>query len=562
MAERHLILDELVARGLVQPEVAADVIKRAEETNRYILKVLLAENLVQEIDIYKVASDFTQVEFVDPAEVNIDPKATVRFTGDQARRFRAIPYGFRGNSILFAVDDPSNPNLQDDLRRFMKAEPILLLTTPTILDHQINEIYRAGDELEGIGTALAAETIVREDPSNLAELESDSDAPVIKWVNVLITQAVNDRASDIHIEPSEHSVNVRYRIDGVLHNQISSPKKNLLPIVSRVKIMCGMDISEKRIPQDGRTTQTIGDKKVDLRIVTIPTVHGEKIVMRILDNASGSPKNVTNIGLSQYHQDIYARHYDRPHGMILITGPTGSGKSTTLYATLNTIKNPTINIMTIEDPVESQMEGVSQIAINNTAGLNFATVLRALLRADPDVMLVGEIRDRETANLAVEAAQTGHLVLSTLHTNDASSAVTRLIEMGVEPFLVGSALSLVVAQRLLRRLCDRCAVYYDPDDAGLISSGFPWKPGDPKPKIKKAVGCKHCARTGYRGRLGIHEMLEVDTAIERLANQGAPTDEIRKVAVEKNGMKLMKEDGWEKVLNGDTTIEEVLRVTK
>ena len=562
MAERHLILDELVARGLVQPEVAADVIKRAEETNRYLLKVLLAENLVQEIDIYKVASDFTQVEFVDPAEVNIDPKATVRFTGDQARRFRAIPYGFRGSSILFAVDDPSNPNLQDDLRRFMKAEPILLLTTPTILDHQINEIYRAGDELEGIGTALAAETIVREDPSNLAELESDSDAPVIKWVNVLITQAVNDRASDIHIEPSERSVNVRYRIDGVLHNQISSPKKNLLPIVSRVKIMCGMDISEKRIPQDGRTTQTIGDKKVDLRIVTIPTVHGEKIVMRILDNASGSPKNVTNIGLSQYHQDIYARHYDRPHGMILITGPTGSGKSTTLYATLNTIKNPTINIMTIEDPVESQMEGVSQIAINNTAGLNFATVLRALLRADPDVMLVGEIRDRETANLAVEAAQTGHLVLSTLHTNDASSAVTRLIEMGVEPFLVGSALSLVVAQRLLRRLCDRCAVYYDPDDAGLISSGFPWKPGDPKPKIKKAVGCKHCARTGYRGRLGIHEMLEVDTAIERLANQGAPTDEIRKVAVEKNGMKLMKEDGWEKVLNGDTTIEEVLRVTK
>ena len=306
-------------------------------------------------------------------------------------------------------------------------------------------------------------------------------------------------------------------------------------------------------------TVSIQGRKVDLRVTTLPTVYGEKVVLRVLDNSS-SPLDLAEVGLSQYHRDIYAQHYSRPHGMILVTGPTGSGKSTTLYATLNTIKNPTLNVVTVEDPVEYRMNGIAQIQINNKAGLTFAAALRSILRADPDVILVGEIRDAETAQIAVEASLTGHLVLTTLHTNDASSAVTRLIEMGIEPFLVGSALSLVVAQRLLRRICPRCSEDYTPTAERLETIRYPWKPGEPLPTFKKAVGCPFCSRTGYRGRTAIHEILVVDSAIERMANDGAHTDQIRAKAIE-NGMRSMREDGWHKVAEGLTTLDEVLRVT-
>ena len=567
MAERHLILDELVARGFVTPDDAFAIIQRATATRQPILRLLREENLIKEIDAYKVAADLTRSEFVDLAEMaDIDHRATGKFTAEDAKRFRAIPYGYRGKSLLFAVEDPSNPNLKDELRRFVGVEPILVLTTPALLDYQMNETYRADLELEGIGKELESSAGANE--VNALDIlnnnNNDDEVPVVKWVNLTITQAISDRASDIHIEPGEVNFTVRYRIDGVLHPVFTASMNTLPALVARIKIMSNMDTAEKRNPQDGRAVHTLSPtRKVDLRTTTVPTIYGEKIVIRILDN-SGIEKTVENIGFSDYHQQIYARYYDRSHGMILVTGPTGSGKSTTLYATLNTIKNPSINIMTIEDPVETRMKGVNQININKAAGLTFDKILRSLLRADPDVMLVGEIRDIETASLAVEAAQTGHLVLSTLHTNDAASAVTRLIEMEVEPFLVGSALTLVVAQRLLRRLCSKCSVYYEPEDSTLISVGFPWTPGEPKPRIKKAVGvgCRVCSKTGYMGRLGIHEMLEIDSNIERLINKRASTDEIRSFAVNENKMKLMREDGWEKVLNCETTIEEVLRATR
>lgn len=561
MDDKHLILEELITQGKVDPLIAGDFITKAVETKSSVLQLLLDENLITQSDIYKIIAKATGMVYVDPSELNFDMTASSKMTGDLARRFRALPYGWKGSNILIIVDDPSNPNLLDDLRRITKAEPIFVLTTPKALDAQIGEIYRAGDELEGIAITLVAETPNKSEGDKLELIEGGEVAPVIKWVNLLIAQAIVDRASDIHIEPSEFSVLVRYRIDGVLKNQTTAEKKIHSPIVSRIKIMAAMDISERRVPQDGRMTIELNNKKIDLRVVTVPTIWGEKVIMRILDNSS-APLLVENMGLSQYHLDIYKHHYTKPHGMILITGPTGSGKSTTLYATLNTIKDPTVNIMTIEDPVESVMPGVSQIEINKGAGFTFAKVLRAILRADPDILLVGEIRDAETANLAVEAAQTGHLVLSTLHTNDASSAVTRLVEMGVEPFLVGSALSLVVAQRLLRRLCDRCAKEFTPEEHQLTSSGFNWIPGELKPTLRKAVGCKHCANTGYRGRFAIHEMFQVTSEIERLINQGAHTDELRELAMKNNEMKLMRVDGWEKVRAGMTTIEEVLRVTR
>ena len=561
MEERHLILEGLISKGRLSQVVAESYLNKAADTKVPVLQILLDEKVIDESDIYRVIADNMDMEFVDPAELTFDMTAVEKMSGDMARRFRVLPYAWQGNNLIVIVDDPANPDLVDDIRRLAKVEPQFLLTNPAALDHQINEIYRAGDELDGIAVALVADTVVKPESESLAEIEGSEVAPAIKWVDTLILQAISDRASDIHIEPAEFTVNVRYRIDGVLHNQTSAKKTIHNPVVSRIKIMAGMDISERRNPQDGRITVKIKDKKVDLRVVTVPTVWGEKVIMRILDNSS-VPLLVQNMGLSQYHMDIFAEHYTKPHGMILITGPTGSGKSTTLYATLNTIKDPSVNIMTIEDPVESIMPGVSQIAINNAAGLTFSTVLRAILRADPDILLVGEIRDRETANLAVEAAQTGHLVLSTLHTNDASSAVTRLVEMGVEPFLVGSALSLVVAQRLLRRLCEHCAEEYIPYDEQLISSGFNWVPGETKPTLRKSVGCKRCAKTGYRGRFAIHEMFQVTSSIERLINKGAHTDELRDMAKSETNMKLMKEDGWEKVRAGLTTIEEVLRVTK
>jgi type IV pilus assembly protein PilB len=334
----------------------------------------------------------------------------------------------------------------------------------------------------------------------------------------------------------------------------------LSSLVSRIKIMSNLDISERRVPQDGRMTITLNGRPVDLRVTTLPTVYGEKIVLRILDNAS-APLELVDVGLSDYHLDVYKRHYHKPYGMILMTGPTGSGKSTTLYATLNTIRSDAVNIITVEDPVEYRISGINQVQINKKAGLTFATALRSILRADPDVVLVGEIRDPETARIAVEASLTGHLVLTTLHTNDASSAVTRLVEMGLEPFLVGSAVSLVVAQRLVRRLCDRCSEDFTPETEQLLAVNFPWEPGKPVPVLKKAKGCERCSGTGFRGRTAIHEMLEVTPQIERLANEGAHTDQIREAAVEHNDMRLMRQDGWEKVLAGVTTIEEVLRAT-
>jgi type IV pilus assembly protein PilB len=395
-----------------------------------------------------------------------------------------------------------------------------------------------------------------EDLSKVKEITED--APIVRYVNLLITQAIQDRASDIHLEPTEHDLRVRYRIDGVLHEVMRSPRAIQSGVISRLKIMADINIAERRIPQDGRLSVTSNGKKIDLRVATLPTVWGEKVVMRILDNSTAR-MDLADLGFSPHNFGIFEKSYVKPYGMILVTGPTGSGKSTTLYATLNVVNRPEVNIITVEDPVEYRLPGINQVQVNNKAGLSFAAALRSILRSDPDIVLIGEIRDHETAQIAVEASLTGHLVLSTLHTNDAPSAITRLTEMGIEPFLVGSAVDCVLAQRLARRLCSKCKEQYEPSADQLESLGFIPRPEDPAPTFYRPVGCPNCAKTGYKGRLALHEVMAMNEEIERLTVDRASSTQIGDVAVA-GGMRLLREDGLRKAALGITSIDEIFRV--
>jgi type IV pilus assembly protein PilB len=381
---------------------------------------------------------------------------------------------------------------------------------------------------------------------------------VVRFVNLIIDQAISDRASDIHVEPTGSDLKVRLRIDGVLHEMQSADRSIQDGVISRLKIMSSIDIAERRVPQDGRISVLHEGRSVDLRVATLPTVWGEKIVMRILDN-TGQVMTMEDLRFSNTNGTRFHDAITRPHGMILVTGPTGSGKSTTLYTALRTVANPRVNVITVEDPVEYRIPGINQVQVNPRAGLTFATALRSILRSDPDVVLVGEIRDRETAAISVEAALTGHLVLSTLHTNDAPSALTRLTEIGTEPFLVATALSAVVAQRLARRLCTKCRRPFDGDAETLRQVGMP-EEMIADAAVHTAVGCANCSNTGYRGRVALHEVMTVTDEIEQRLVGRATGADLRELALEQ-GMVALRDDGWVKVADGITTIEEVLRVS-
>ena len=423
----------------------------------------------------------------------------------------------------------------------------------------INRFYRLDS---------AAESLVEEAAEDLGKAEDDleaqlasggaDDAPIIKLVNLLITQAVNDRASDIHIEPEERGVRVRYRIDGVLHEVMRPPKAVQAGMTSRLKIMAEINIAERRIPQDGRITVQLQGRPIELRVATLPTVFGEKIVMRILDKSSVM-LDLADLGFSDHNFQMFQESYKKPYGEILVTGPTGSGKSTTLYATLNILNRPEVNTITVEDPVEYRLQGINQVQTNVKAGLTFAAALRSILRCDPDIVLIGEIRDHETALIATQAALTGHLVLSSLHTNDAPSALTRLVEMGIEPYLVASALDCVLAQRLARRLCSKCKEPYKPTIEELTTARFPFDPEGDLPELFKPIGCSNCSNTGYKGRMAIHEVMAVTEDLQRLVVESASAEEMKRTA-QSQGMKTLRHDGMEKVVKGATSIEEILRV--
>jgi type IV pilus assembly protein PilB len=550
----------LMARDLVTEEQLEEARQIAAERGRSLGRVLIELDYLREGDLVAILAEQLGLEFVDLSETQIDPSVLSFVPELLARKHNCIPVRIDADDgrLVIAMADPANVVAVDDIRALSKKEVRTIVATKADVQNAINRNYRLDSAAESLVEEASAEAQGREDLEAVAESASAEDAPIIKLVNLLITQAVNDRASDIHIEPGERGLRVRYRIDGVLHEVMNPPKSVQAGITSRLKIMADINIAERRIPQDGRMGLTVQGKQIDIRVATLPTVNGEKVVMRLLDKTSVLLR-LEDLGFSPENLARFQDSYRKPYGAILATGPTGSGKSTTLYATLNILNRPEINSITVEDPVEYKLAGVNQVQTNPKAGLTFASALRSILRSDPDLILIGEIRDRETAQIAVESALTGHLVLSTLHTNDAPSALTRLTEMGIEPFLVSSALDCIVAQRLARRLCGKCKEEYKPTEEELLNAMFPFDSDKDLPTLYWPVGCTACGKTGYRGRMALHEVMTVTEEIERLVAEKASSEEIAKVAIDQ-GMKTLREDGMWKVSQGLTSIEEVLRV--
>jgi general secretion pathway protein E len=481
-----------------------------------------------------------------------------------ARRNLVLPLHRDGDEIVVAIGDPRQLSPLDDLR-VLYGRPTQAVVVPAeALTEAINRAYdlASGNAADLMGNLeeerldlIATEL---EEPRDL--LEASDEAPIIRLVNSLLFQAVKDRASDIHIEPFERVLTVRFRIDGILYDVISPPKRFQPVIISRVKVMAGLDIAEKRLPQDGRIRTKVAGKDIDVRVSVIPTAFGERVVLRLLDRAS-TLLGLEELGLNGRNLTLVDRLIRQSHGILLVTGPTGSGKTTTLYAALSTINSTERNIITIEDPIEYQLHGVGQMQVSPKIDLTFASGLRSILRQDPDVIMVGEIRDRETAEIAIQAALTGHLVFSTLHTNDSASAVTRLVEMGTEPFLVSSSVIAVMAQRLLRRVCEHCRRVLRPTAEMLAEVGITAEQASGRTLYTGGAGCAACKETGYRGRTGIHELLVLDDEVRALIMKNADASAIRRAATAA-GMLSLREDGATKVLAGETTIEEVLRVTQ
>lgn len=488
---------------------------------------------------------------------NIDPALLKTFPAQLARKYLAVPVQKEKNCLTVAMPDPMNIMAIDDLRLFTGCdiEPVqaaakdilkVLQNNLGIFDvDRIIEAYPWPAGRRDAGAATAEEATVNE-------------APIVRLVNAIFFQAVEQDASDIHIEPQEFQARVRYRIDGMLREIMSIPRHVLSAVISRVKIMSDMDIAEKRLPQDGRFQLRYGAREIDLRVSTLPTVYGEKIVARLLNKGSMQSLKIDNIGFEPLNLQRFTRALKKPYGMLLITGPTGSGKTTTLYAALNEINTPEKNIITVEEPVEYMLEGINQTQVNNKAGMTFAAGLRAILRQDPDVVMVGEIRDRETAQIAVRASMTGHLVLSTLHTNNAVGAITRLVEMGIEPYLVASTVLAAVAQRLVRLICPHCRRAYTPAPGAPERAFTGAGPASPL-TLYRGAGCRACGFTGYKGRMAIHEVLLMTTALRTLIVQNAPESEIGKQAYAEEMISL-KTDGIQKALAGLTTLDEVMRI--
>ena len=549
----------LLEQGLLSEEQLAVALEEHRNTPKSLGRVLIDMGYIRERDLVRALAEQVGLEFVDLTDHRIDPVVASLLPEALCRRYRAIPIGEEDGKLLVAMSDPANVYALDDIRTMTGYDVQPVVATANDVEQTIAKFSGMGEQVEALASE-AAESFGEEE-SDLAGIEAAvEEAPIVKLVTAIMTQAVGDRASDVHIEPTEKDVRVRFRVDGVLHEVMHSPKSIQGGLISRLKVMADLNIAEKRVPQDGRVSMRVSGKNLDLRLATLPTVYGEKIVIRILDKSNALLK-LSDLG---FHEEAFRKYevsFRRPYGAILATGPTGSGKSTTLYATLNIVNEISKHIITVEDPVEYRLAGVNQIQVNPKAGLTFASALRSILRADPDIILIGEIRDRETAMIAVEAALTGHLVLSTLHTNDAPSAITRLTEMEVETFLVASAIDCVVAQRLARKLCEKCKEAYVPDRGELIEAGFLESQLDEIHELYRAVGCGSCSNTGYRGRTGLYEVMPMSEEIERLTVDRASSETIRTVALQQ-GMMELRMDGLLKAAKGFTSIEEIARVVK
>jgi type IV pilus assembly protein PilB len=542
----------LIEENLVSSEELAKAQDLQKKSGKLLLQVITESGLVSEEAITVLIAKRNGLSFLDLGNYRINASAVSLISEDLARRYNVLPIDFEDHKLVVAMNDPSNIFALDDLKIVTGYEIKPVMVMESDLKSAINHYFKVDVSVdESLGDENA-------DDIALSELkEITEDAPIVKLVNMIINKAVQDKASDIHIEPQEKDLRVRFRIDGVLHEIMQSPKRIQPAVLSRFKIMAGMDIAEQRKPQDGHCSLVVKGRQIDFRVATLPTVYGERIVLRILEKES-IMLNLDDLGFSGDSLERYRSSFTKPYGAILITGPTGSGKSTSLYATLNVLNTESKNIVTIEDPVEYRLPGINQIQINPQAGLTFAMGLRAVLRSSPDILMVGEIRDKETAQIAVEAALTGHLVFSTLHTNDAPGAITRLTEMGIEPFLTSSAVDCIQAQRLARKLCKHCKEPYTPSEKSLMDIGFPL-PHQKVPTLYKARGCPRCSDTGYKGRVGVYEVMLISEAIEQLTVERATAVDIRKIAISE-GMRTLRDDGFQKVLEGVTSIEEIMRV--
>jgi len=557
------ILNDLVE---LQEEDLQEALTIQREKGGRLGEILVQQKKISEDTLLEARSRQSGLELVRALPLEPDPFFTERVPIQFLKKFKMIPIATPSESFI-AVAEPLYFQQLDDLQRILHWEGMKTVLAPH------NEIFVAINNAYDLSTRDSADQVMQdmdeEDPeailSEIEEtadlLDDTSDAPVIKLVNLILSQAVRDNASDIHIEPYKDRVKIRKRVDGILYDMYTPPKHVQAKLVSRVKIMAKMDIAEKRLPQDGRIEIRIADKNVDLRVSTLPTAFGERVVMRLLDKSSVL-LSLTDLGMSERDLATFMQLIKAPHGIILVTGPTGSGKTTTLYSALSVLNKPDINIITVEDPIEYQINGISQMQVNPKIDLTFASGLRTIVRQDPDVILVGEIRDLETAEVAIQAALTGHLVFSTLHTNDAASAVTRLIDMGVEPFLVSSSVNAILAQRLVRKICPHCRETYRPSQAYLAQVGLsPGKFGDRV--LYRGKGCPECLNTGYKGRLGIFELMILTDTLKSLILTTSDAGQIKKQALSSlaSGMLTLRQDGLRKVLAGTTTLEEVFRVT-
>ena len=557
-------LDKKLIAGGVVPDILAEAHKEKGHNGAGFFDLLIRKKAIGEIHLLKIMSEHFGLSLRQelPMEsINID--FTQNIPIQYLKKHRIVPL-ITGDDPVIAVNDPSNFHPVDHLRQILKNPnlPVVLSTQEAIIA-AINMAYdmsraSAKDYFEEMNESDTDDLISKIDET-ADLLDEASDAPIIKLVNLLVSGAIKDRASDIHVEPYSGSLKIRYRIDGILYDILSLPKRIQSPLISRIKIMAKLNIAEKRLPQDGRIEIKIADRLVDIRVSVIPTAFGERVVLRLLDKTANILK-LSDLGMHDERIKLLNKLIKSPYGIILVTGPTGSGKTTTLYAALSTINRPEINIITIEDPIEYQMDGVGQIQVNPKIDLTFAVGLRSIVRQDPDVILIGEIRDRETAEIAIQSSLTGHLVFSTLHTNDASSAVTRLIDMGIEPFLATSSIIAIIAQRLVRILCPHCKEVYVPDEETLNNLGLD-KSVVQNNTFYRKKGCNLCMQTGFRGRSAIFEILIVDDEIKRLVLKTSDANQINELAL-KRGMITLQKDGIDKVLAGITTTEEVLRVTR
>ncbi|MGO9030077.1 MAG: ATPase, T2SS/T4P/T4SS family [Acidimicrobiales bacterium] len=536
------------------------VIEEHDRSGQSIARILTARKLVTEADLMWGMAREMDLEFVDLDTIGVNYTASAMIPEATARHHNVLVIAEDAGTPIVAASNPTDVFAMDDLRTIIGRSFTTVVATRSQIGTYIGRAYHGGGDAEDMAKTASLE--FDRDESSIDDIQAiTEEAPIVRYVNLLVVQALNERASDIHVEPTAKDLRIRYRIDGVLHDVSTAPRSIAAAVTTRLKVMADMNIAEHRIPQDGRISLNVGSKGVDLRMATLPTIHGEKIVMRVLDKSSvvlGFP----DLGFDDDLLATYEGIFTKPYGTILVTGPTGSGKSTTLYTTLTALNSPEKNIITVEDPVELQLQGVNQVQLNLKAGLTFASALKSILRSDPDIVLVGEIRDKETAVIAVEAALTGHLVLATLHTNSASSTPMRLVEMGLEPFLVTSSITAVLAQRLARRLCMHCKEPYDVSEAEILAAG--WRAEEMEelanePTFFRAVGCSACSNTGYRGRKALAELMPMSEEIERLIIEGGAVEDIHRMAVSQ-GMITLRQSGLRKAMEGETTLEEVLRV--